>query len=272
MKLYEKINKSVNYIKSRSTLSPEVGVVLGSGLGEFADTLDDKTVISYEEIPLFKKVSVKGHAGRLVIGKINGRPTAVMQGRYHYYEGHDISEVVFPIRVLCSLGIKKLLLTNAAGGISPMLAPGDLMIICDHINMMGINPMRGENDERLGPRFPDMSQVYDNGLIDIITNSMQGLGLGVKKGVYLALSGPSYETPAEIKMFSVLGADVVGMSTVPEAIVARHMGISVAGISCVSNLAAGISKTLLTHKEVTETTNRVKGHFIKLLTTIIPRF
>ncbi len=272
MKIYDQINESVDFIKRRSALLPEIGVVLGSGLGEFADTLHDKTVISYEEIPHFKKVSVKGHAGRLVIGKINNRAIAVMQGRYHYYEGHDISEVVFPIRVLCSLGIKKILLTNAAGGISPMLIPGDLMIIRDHINMMGINPLRGETDERLGPRFPDMSQVYDNGLFDIIADGMQALGLGVKKGVYLALSGPSYETPAEIKMFSVLGADVVGMSTVPEAIVARHMGVTVAGISCISNLAAGISKTPLNHEEVTETANRVKDHFIKLLTTIIPRF
>ena len=251
---------------------PEVGVVLGSGLGEFAETVSEKTVIPYGEIPHFKKVSVVGHAGRLVMGKIQGKPVAVMQGRYHYYEGHDIGEVVFPVRVLCSLGIKKLLLTNAAGGINSMLVPGDLMIIRDHINMMGINPLKGENDDRLGPRFPDMSQVYDERIIDIIANSMQSMGMGVKKGIYLALSGPSYETPAEIKMLSVLGADAVGMSTVPEAIVARHMGVTVAGISCVSNLAAGISKTALSHKEVTETADRVKESFIKLLDNIIPNF
>jgi len=272
MILYDQINEAVGFIKSRSSLLPGVGVVLGSGLGEFAETLAEKTVIPYGQIPHFKKVSVVGHAGRLVIGKIQGKPVAVMQGRYHYYEGHDIGEVIFPIRVLCSLGIKKLLLTNAAGGISPMLVPGDLMIIRDHINMLGINPLKGENDDRLGPRFPDMSRVYDERLIDIIAGSMQSMGMGVKKGVYLALSGPSYETPAEIKMLAVLGADAVGMSTVPEAIAARHMGVTVAGISCVSNLAAGISKTPLSHKEVTETADRVKGSFIKLLDEIIPHF
>ncbi|MCP5109116.1 MAG: purine-nucleoside phosphorylase [bacterium] len=272
MKLYDQIEESVKLIKSRSGLVPEVGVILGSGLGEFADTLEDKTIIPYEEIPHFKKVSVVGHAGRLVVGKVQGKPVAVMQGRYHYYEGHEIGEVVFPVRVLCSLGIKSLLLTNAAGGINPMLAAGDLMIIRDHINMMGINPLKGENDDRLGPRFPDMSRVYDERLVGIIAEHMQSMGMGVKKGVYLALSGPSYETPSEIKMLSVLGADAVGMSTVPEAIVARHMGIVTAGISCVSNLAAGISKTPLSHEEVTETGKRVKGSFIKLLTAVLPKF
>ncbi len=270
--IYNFINQSVHFIKGQCSLNPEVGVILGSGLGEFADTLEEKVVIPYESIPHFKKVSVVGHAGRLVTGTVGGKPTAVMQGRYHYYEGHDIREVVFPVRVLCRLGIKKLLLTNAAGGINPMLVPGDLMIIRDHINMMGINPLKGENDERLGPRFPDMSQVYDEKLINIIADNMASMGMGVKKGVYLALSGPSYETPAEIRMLSVLGADAVGMSTVPEAIVARHMGVTVAGISCISNLAAGISKTPLSHDEVTETANRVKDRFIQLLTKIIPQF
>lgn len=272
MQLYDRIEESVNFIKGRCGLKPEVGVVLGSGLGEFADTLEGKTVIPYEEIPHFKRVSVVGHAGRLVVGKVGGKPVAVMQGRYHFYEGHDIGEVVFPVRVLCGLGIGKLLLTNAAGGINSMLSAGDLMIIRDHINMMGVNPLRGENDERLGTRFPDMSHVYDERLIGIISEKMAEMGLGVKKGVYLALTGPSYETPAEIRMLSVLGADAVGMSTVPEAVVARHMGVMVAGISCISNLAAGISKTPLTHAEVTETGNRVKGHFIRLLTSSIPLF
>ncbi len=272
MTIYEQIKEATDFIKSKSSLLPEVGVVLGSGLGDFAETLTEQTIIPYETIPHFKKVSVIGHAGRLVLGKINGKPAAVMQGRYHYYEGHDIAEVVFPVRVLCSLGIGKILLTNASGGINGLLLPGDLMIIRDHINMMAVNPLRGENDNRLGPRFPDMSQVYDIELADIIADTMQTMGLGVKKGVYLALTGPSYETPAEIKMLSVLGADAVGMSTVPEAIVARHMGVKVAGISCVCNLAAGISKMPLSHKEVTETAERVKDVFIRLLTTIIPRF
>ncbi|MCX6580080.1 MAG: purine-nucleoside phosphorylase [Candidatus Aminicenantes bacterium] len=270
--LYDQIEEAVAFIKSRAPLAPEVGVVLGSGLGEFAESVTEKIIIPYETIPHFKKVSVAGHAGRLVIGKIKDKPTAVMQGRYHYYEGHDIAEVVFPVRVLCRLGIKKLLLTNAAGGINTMLVPGDLMIIRDHINMMGLNPLWGENDDRLGPRFPDMSRVYDANMVEIIAQAMQTMGMGVKKGVYLALSGPSYETPAEIRMLAAMGADAVGMSTVPEAIVARHMGAAVAGISCVSNLAAGISKTPLCHKEVTETANRVKDLFINLLSAVIPKF
>jgi purine-nucleoside phosphorylase len=272
MKIYIRMEEAVGYIKQQSQLVPEVGIVLGSGLGEFAETIPDKIEIPYGDIPHFKKVSVTGHAGRLVLGKIEGKAIAVMQGRYHFYEGHDIAEVVFPVRVLCRWGIKKLLLTNAAGGINPMLIPGDLMILRDHINMMGINPLKGENDERLGPRFPDMSHVYDEAFIDIIARGMQTMGLGVKKGVYVALSGPSYETPAEIKMLSGWGADAVGMSTVPEALAARHMGVAVAGISCISNLAAGISKTPLSHREVTETGNRVKGRFIKLLTSVIPKF
>lgn len=272
MSNYEQIQEAVEFIKKKTQVKPEVGVVLGSGLGEFAETLEDKTVIPYEEIPHFKKVSVVGHKGRLVIGKIGSKPAAVMQGRYHYYEGHHIKEVVFPVRVLCSLGIGKLLLTNAAGGINSMLEAGDLMILRDHINMMGVNPLMGANDDRLGPRFPDMSNVYDEELQGIIAENMRALGMGVKKGVYAGLTGPSYETPSEIKMLTALGADAVGMSTVPEAIVARHMGVRVAGISCVSNLAAGISKTPLSHEEVTETANRVKSVFIQLLTNTIPKF
>lgn len=272
MNLYDQLEETVAFIRKQSPIAPEVAVVLGSGLGEFAETLEDKTIIPYETIPHFKQVTIKGHAGRLVIGKIKDKGVIAMQGRYHYYEGHEIGEVVFPIRTLCRLGIKSLLLTNAAGGINPMLVEGNLMIIRDHINMMGLNPLRGINDERLGPRFPDMTEVYNLEMIDVIAKTMRSMGLGIKKGVYLALSGPSYETPAEIKMLSSWGADAVGMSTVPEAIVARHMGVNVAGISCVTNLAAGISKTKLDHKEVTETANRVKAAFIKLLTEILPRF
>ncbi len=272
MNSYEQMKEAVEFIKSKTPLQPEVGIILGSGLGEFAESLEEKTVIPYGEIPYFKKSTVKGHAGRLVIGNIQGRPAAVMQGRYHYYEGHHIREVVFPVRVLCGLGIQRLLLTNASGGINSMLEPGDLMIINDHINMMGVNPLMGENHDQLGPRFPDMSEVYDKDLCDVIAAEMSRLGLGVKRGVYLALTGPSYETPAEIKMFARWGADAVGMSTVPEAIVARHMGVKTAGISCVCNLAAGISKNPLSHQEVTETADRVKEPFKKLLTAIIPRF
>jgi purine-nucleoside phosphorylase len=262
---------AVGFIKKNSPLLPQVGVVLGSGLGEFADQVTERSVIEYAVIPHFKKVSVAGHAGRLVLGKIGALPVAVLQGRYHFYEGHDISDVVFPVRVLAKLGIKSLLLTNAAGGIHRDLRPGDLMVISDHINLMGINPLRGANDERLGPRFPDMSHVYDQKFQEAIAAAQAEMGLASKRGVYLALSGPSYETPAEIRMLAALGADAVGMSTVPEAVCARHMGLRVAGISCVTNLAAGISAQALSHKEVTETAERVKGDFIKLLTLVVPR-
>jgi len=273
MNIFDEIESAVKFIKQKNSTSPEIGVVLGSGLGDFAESVKKKTVIPYESIPHFKKSKVVGHAGRLVLGKVSGKSIAVMQGRYHFYEGHEMPEVVFPVRVMCRLGIRKLLLTNAAGGINAkLLVPGDLMIIRDHINLMGINPLRGENDDRLGPRFPDMSHVYEPGLIEIIASGMNEVGLKVKKGVYVGLSGPSYETPAEIKMLSTLGADAVGMSTVPEAIAARHMGVDVAGISCISNFAAGISNTPLSHKEVTETADRVKDRFIKLLNRILPKF
>ena len=271
MDQYDKIMESVEFIRECSSLAPRVGVVLGSGLGEFAARVENATAIEYASIPHFRKVSVAGHAGRLVLGTVGGAPVAVLQGRAHYYEGHDILDVVFPARVLGKLGVRSLLLTNAAGGIGKGLKPGDLMVIRDHINLMGVNPLRGANDERLGPRFPDMSAVYDPGFQGIIAAAEGEIGLAAPKGVYLALSGPSYETPAEIRMLAALGADAVGMSTVPEAICARHMGLSVAGISCITNLAAGISSKPLSHREVTETAERVKGDFIKLLGLVIPK-
>jgi purine-nucleoside phosphorylase len=268
---YENIMEAVALIKAKSQLAPQVGVVLGSGLGEFADRVTEPVAIAFGDVPHFKKASVAGHAGRLVLGKVDGVPVAVLQGRYHYYEGHDISDVVFPVRVLAKLGIAGLLLTNAAGGIGRGLRPGDLMVIRDHINLMGLNPLRGANDERLGPRFPDMSAVYDPEFQEIIVAAQAEIGRTAPRGVYLALSGPSYETPAEIRMLAALGADAVGMSTVPEAICARHMGVRVAGISCVTNLAAGISKQPLSHAEVTETADRVKNDFIRLLEIVIPK-
>jgi len=271
MDCHEQISQAVAFIREKSRVTPQTGVVLGSGLGEFADTLVEKTVIEYADIPHFRKVSVSGHAGRLILGRIGTSFVAVLQGRYHYYEGHDIGDVVFPVRVLAALGIRSLLLTNAAGGIGNELQPGDLVIIRDHINLMGVNPLRGRNDERLGPRFPDMSAVYDPDFQEVIADAQRGLGLTVKKGVYAGLIGPSYETPAEIRMLKTLGADTVGMSTVPEAICARHMGVRVAGISCVTNLAAGISKQPLNHAEVTETAERVKKDFTRLLNLVIPR-
>jgi purine-nucleoside phosphorylase len=271
METYDKIMEAVEFVRKRSLLAPRVGVVLGSGLGEFAERVKEKTVITYADIPHFRKVSVAGHAGRLVLGKVSAVPVAVLQGRYHYYEGHEIGDVVFPVRVLGKLGCRSVLLTNAAGGIGRDLRPGDLMILRDHINLMGINPLRGGNDERLGPRFPDMSAVYDTEFQECIAAAQAEIGLAAKKGVYLALSGPSYETPAEIRMLAALGADAVGMSTVPEAICARHLGLRVAGISCITNLAAGISAQPLSHKEVTETAERVKNDFIKLLEIVIPK-
>jgi purine-nucleoside phosphorylase len=269
---YERIQEAAAFISDRCQGVPEIGVVLGSGLGGFTAQVAKKTVIEYADIPHFKKVSVAGHAGRLMLGKIGAVPVAILQGRYHYYEGHDISDVVFPVRVLSKLGVKSLLLTNAAGGIGKGLQPGDLMIIRDHINLMGINPLRGANDERLGPRFPDMNQVYDKSFQKMLAATMKEIGLSVHKGVYAGVSGPSYETPAEIRMLAVLGADAVGMSTVPEAICACHSGLRVAGISCITNLAAGLSARPLSHREVIETAERVQDDFIRLLNLVIPRW
>jgi purine-nucleoside phosphorylase len=266
---YQKIHKAVDFIRSRTAGSVETGIVLGSGLGDFADDLGKKTVIPYSEIPYFKKVSVKGHAGNLVTGDVSDRHIAVLQGRYHFYEGHDIRDVVFPVRVLCALGISNLILTNAAGGINSAFAPGDLMVITDHINLMGENPLTGENDERLGPRFPDMSRIYDREISEKIYASAMGMNIPVRRGVYAGLRGPSYETPAEIRMLKTVGADSVGMSTVPEGIAAKHMGVRIAGISCITNYAAGIKDEPLDHKEVTETADRVKAQFIALLTEVI---
>jgi purine-nucleoside phosphorylase len=271
MDLYERIMEAVGFIKKHFLLVPEVGVVLGSGLGEFADSVAEPTAIAYADIPHFKNVSVAGHAGRLVLGKIGPVTVAILKGRIHYYEGHDIGDVVFPMRVLATLGIRSLLLTNAAGGLNRELRPGDLMIIRDHINLMGTNPLRGANDDRLGPRFPDMSAVYDPVFQDVIAAALAETGRTPLRGIYLALSGPSYETPAEIRMLAALGADAVGMSTVPEAICARHMGVRVAGISCIANLAAGLSAEPLSHKEVIEAGEKVKTDFIRLLDRVIPR-
>jgi len=267
--MFDKIVEASEFIKSSIEVEPEAGIVLGSGLGDFADGIDKSVAIPYGEIPHFKKVKVKGHAGNLVAGMVSGKPVAVLQGRYHFYEGHDIKDVVFPVRVLCYLGINDLLITNAAGGINGAFVPGDLMVITDHINMMGKNPLTGDNDERLGPRFPDMSSIYDKKQSEKILSTARSLSISIKSGVYAGLMGPSYETPAEIRMLKTVGADSVGMSTVPEAIAAKHMGIRVAGISCITNFAAGITEHPLDHKEVTETADRVKEDFINLLTRVV---
>jgi len=271
MDLYERITEAAGFIKSRDPRIPQVGVVLGSGLGIFAESVAEPVILPYADIPHFKKAGVAGHAGRLVLGRIGPASVAVLQGRIHYYEGHEIGEVVFPLRVLAGLGIRSLLLTNAAGGINREFKSGDLMIIRDHINLTGLNPLRGVNDERLGPRFPDMSAAYDPAFQEIIAAALAADGRPARRGVYAGLIGPSYETPAEIRMLATLGADAVGMSTVSEAICARHLGLRLAGISCITNLAAGISATPLSHREVTETGERVEADFIRLLNRVVPR-
>jgi purine-nucleoside phosphorylase len=248
-----------------------VAIVLGSGLGGFAEDFEEPTAIPYSEIPGFVTSTAEGHVGQLVIGKLDGLPVVAMQGRVHFYEGYSLEEVTFPIRVFKLLGIKTLVLTNAAGGIDVQLSQGALMVINDHLNLMGVNPLRGGNDERFGPRFPDMTEVYSRELQEIVVEEARDMAVEVRRGIYAALSGPSYETPAEIHMLRTFGADAVGMSTVPEAIVARHMGMSVLGISCITNMAAGISDVPINHEEVMETGQRVRAIFAELLRKVIAR-
>ena len=246
-------------------------MVLGSGLGDFADTLSHAVTMSYGELPHWSVSTVVGHAGRLAVGSVAGRRVAVLSGRVHVYEGHSLQTVVFATRVMGRLGVRQIVLTNAAGGINTSLSQGALMIIDDHINMLGSNPLVGPNDERFGPRFPDMSEVYSRRLRAVADEAARSRGVPVSHGVYVAVHGPSYETPAEIRAFRSIGADAVGMSTVPEAIAARHMGLEVLGISCITNMAAGVLPQRLVHDEVLETARRVRGSFISLLEGIIER-
>jgi len=267
--LYERAEHATRIIRSRISVEPRIALVLGSGLGGFADDFDEAVAIPYEDIPGFVRSTAQGHAGRLVIGKVDSIPVLAMQGRVHYYEGYSLEEVTFPVRVFNLLGIKTLVLTNAAGGINVQLTQGALMMISDHVNLMGVNPLRGPNDERFGPRFPDMSAVYSPELQELVVEEARAINVEVRRGVYGALSGPSYETPAEIHLLRTLGADAVGMSTVPEAIVARHMGIEVLGISCITNMAAGISDAPINHEEVMATGARVRATFTELLQRVI---
>ncbi|HEX5875399.1 MAG TPA: purine-nucleoside phosphorylase [Pyrinomonadaceae bacterium] len=267
--LYERAEHATRIIRARINVEPRIAVVLGSGLGGFADDFEDATGIPYEEIPGFMRSTAQGHAGRLVVGKVDNVPLVAMQGRVHYYEGYSLEEVTFPVRTFSLLGIKTLILTNAAGGINVQLTQGGLMVLTDHLNLIGDNPLRGANDERFGPRFPDMSSVYSPELQELAIEEAKGIGVEVRRGVYCALSGPSYETPAEIHLLRNLGADAVGMSTVPEAIVARHMGLEVLGISCITNMAAGISDEPINHDEVMATGNRVRESFTELLRRIV---
>lgn len=270
MALYEQIRVAAEAVSRRARGAPDIGVILGSGLGGFADLLNDAVAIPYAEIPGFPVSSVPGHAGRLVLGTLGGARVAAMQGRVHVYEGYPAWQVAFPARVLCSLGIKALVVTNAAGGIRADLLPGDLMAIADHVNLSGHNPLTGPNEEKLGPRFPDLSTAYDPALRALLSEAAARLRLPLKQGVYAWLAGPSYETPAEIRMLRSMGADAVGMSTVPEVIAAAHMGVKVAGISCITNHAAGIARKPLSHAEVSETAERVKDLFSGLLAAFLP--
>ncbi len=268
---FARAERAAKYILSKTKLRPAIGLVLGSGLGAFADELSGATKIPYQKIPGFPHPTAVGHAGRLVIGKVGSIAVAAMQGRVHAYEGYSARQVVFPMRVLGRLGIRSAILTNAAGGIDLNYKQGALVVIRDHINLQGTNPLIGPNDERFGPRFPDMSQAYAKPFREIALTEAKRLGVDLPEGVYAALSGPSYETPAEIRYLRTIGADLVGMSTVPETIVARHMGIRVLGISCVTNMAAGILDQPINHAEVMETGERVKTQFIALLRAVIPR-
>lgn len=263
------INTSAEFLKNKFSTSPEIGLILGSGLGVLADEIENAIKIPYTEIPEFPVSTVEGHAGQLVFGTLKGKTVLAMQGRFHFYEGYSLEKVTFPIRVMKQLGVSTLIVTNAAGGINESFEAGDLMIISDHINNMGTNPLIGENDKDLGVRFPDMSEAYSRELRQVARSVAEKLNINIKEGVYVGNTGPSYETPAEVRMLRVFGGDAVGMSTVPEVIVARHAGLRVLGISCISNMAAGILDQPLTHDEVMETTEKVKANFLAFVKEII---
>ena len=268
---FECAGLAADFVFSRTKLRPQIALVLGSGLGAFAEEFAEASKIPYAEIPYFPRSTAIGHAGQLVIGKVGAVPVAAMQGRVHLYEGYSAKEVAFPVRVFARMGVRTVILTNAAGGIKRELGQGKLVVISDHINLQGVNPLTGPNDERFGLRFHDMTGAYDRRFREMTVGEGNRLGMAMYEGVYAALQGPSYETPAEIRYLRTIGADLVGMSTVPEVIAARHSGMRVLGISCVTNAAAGILDQPLNHLEVLETAERVKGQFINLLRAVIPR-
>lgn len=281
---FENTVESADFIRSKYSSPIETAIVLGSGLGAFADELENAVRIPYEDIPNFARSTVEGHAGQLVLGELDGRPVAVQQGRFHFYEGYAMEQVTLPMRVFGLMGVKTVILTNAAGSLNTDMPPGSLMLISDHINMMGVNPLRGANEARFGPRFPDMTEVYDRLIQTIVVEEAGEIARRrfeagrdeeptdfLHRGVYCALSGPTYETPAEIHMYRILGADAVGMSTVPEAVTARHQGMKVAGISCITNFAAGMTPEPINHKEVMETGARVAEIFEELLRRAVRR-
>ena len=269
---YALLEKWVRAVREVTDFTPEIGIVLGSGLGDFARLVDRKAEVSYASLPGFPVSTVAGHAGKLIFGYVRAVPVVVMQGRVHYYEGYSMNEVVAPIRLMGLLGAKKLLLTNAAGGVNTSFTPGDLMLITDHISAFVPSPLRGENPQELGPRFPDMSRVYDEEMGRAVLEAGEKLGESLQQGVYLQWQGPNYETPAEIRMFRTLGADAVGMSTVCEAIAARHMGLRVCAISCITNMACGILPQPLSHEEVQQTADRVKDKFQALVLESLEAF
>ncbi len=267
--LYDRVHAAAQLVRARCDFVPQVGLILGSGLGAFADTLEKPITIDYGDIPNFPRSHVQGHKGRLVLGEKQGTCCVAMQGRVHMYEGHSAATAAFPARVLVALGAKVLIITNAAGGINPTWAPGTLMLIRDHLDMLRDHALRGPNDERLGPRFPDMTTAYAPELRALVKKVAASAGIALQEGVYVAMPGPTYETPAEVKMLQTMGADATGMSTVPEVCVARHMGARVIGISCITNQAAGITGQPLSHEEVTETATRVRATFEGLLEAIL---
>lgn len=263
------MSNAVKYLRKKVSVQPEIGLILGSGLGVLAEEIENPIKIPYDEIPGFPVSTVEGHAGQLVIGTLQGKQVITMQGRFHYYEGYSLERVTFPVRVMKELGVKSVIVTNAAGGINETFTPGDLMIITDHINNFGDNPLIGPNDPAEGVRFPDMSTAYSKTLVKLAKDVARELEIEIKEGVYVGNTGPSYETPAEIKMLRTLGGDAVGMSTVPEVIVARHSNLEVLGISCISNMAAGILDQPLTHDEVIETTEMVRSNFLNFVKEIV---
>jgi purine-nucleoside phosphorylase len=266
--LRTRLDEAAEEVRRRASLPAEVGVVLGSGLGGFADSLEEAVVIPFDEIPHVPAPTVAGHPGALVLGRAGGVPVAALKGRIHFYEGRPLEDVVFPVRVLGRLGVRILVLTNAAGAINPTFQAGELMILRDHINLLG-NPLVGPNADELGPRFPDMTNAYDPRLREIASRACAAAGVTAREGVYIAVTGPSYETPAEIRMARTLGADAVGMSTVPEVIAARHLGMRVLALSCLTNLAAGISETPLDHRDVLVVAERLRSTLLDVLTRVV---
>lgn len=265
----QKLTETVAFVRSKSSLKPRIGLILGSGLGSFVNEVQIETTIPFYQIPHFMPPAVDGHSGHLILGSVSGQSIAILQGRNHYYEGHTMETVVFPTRTLALLGVEILILTNSAGGFGETMQAGDFMLIEDHINLMGMNPLMGPNIKELGPRFPDMTEAYDSKFLEQMESILKTQGTRYHKGIYCGVSGPTYETPAEVRYLKMIGGKAVGMSTVPESIAANHLGLRVAGISCISNLAAGLSRQRLSHEEVTETGKRVEQKFSRFLKAFI---